>query len=123
MGWLAKLPVLAVESETMTTLWPLLEGLLPHVSRPSDHNMAWEDMELYLAQEVERDPVKAIQYYLLMHQQGQRPTWHFRKDETRKIIETAAADEEARQDALELIDLLARSGIHEYRDIYERYAG
>ncbi|MBN1317037.1 MAG: hypothetical protein JXA42_16265 [Anaerolineales bacterium] len=123
MEWLAKLPMLAPEDETMTTLWPLLEGMLPHVSRPGDRNMAWDDMTLYLEREVERDPVHAIQYYLLMHQQGEQPTWQFHDKEARKIIETAAANEAARKDALELIDLLARRGDYGYRDIYDSYAG
>jgi hypothetical protein len=123
MGWFAHLLPIAPESETITSLWPLLEALLPHITRSSERDMGWEEVEEYLAREVERDPVKVIQFYRLMREQRGKPRWSYREPNTRKIIETAAEHTDSQQGALSLIDWIARSGDHRYRDIYERFAG
>ncbi|MFC1862940.1 hypothetical protein ACFL1Z_03215 [Thermodesulfobacteriota bacterium] len=122
MGWLAHLPLKAPSSETITSLWPLLEGLLPHIARDT-LGMGWRSVEEYLAREVESDPVKSIQFYYLMYSQVGKPPFLYRGDNARKIIETAAAHEKSRKKALSLIDLLGRQGIHQYKDIYDRYVG
>jgi hypothetical protein len=123
MQWFARFPLEAPDSETITTLLPLLEGLLPHITRSRERDMGWGAIEQYLAQEVERDPVKTIEFYLLMHHQGSRPRWLPGRQEEGKIINTAVAHDDARVDALALIDLLACScGVYEYREVYERFA-
>jgi hypothetical protein len=124
MQWFARLLPVVPSSETVTSLWPLLEGLLPHITRSEHQDMGWESVQEYLSQEVDRDPVKTIQFYYLMHEQGaKQPRWfHLHRQEARKIIETAAACKDSRHEALSLIDLLARSGVHEYQDVYEQYA-
>ncbi len=123
MQRLAHLPLVAPSSETITSMWPLLEGLLPHITRSEHRDMGWESVEEYLAREVNRDPVKVIQFYRLMHEQAAKPPWFYHRQEPRKIIETAAACKSSRHEALSLIDLIARSGVHQYWGIYERYAG
>ena len=122
MGWLAHLPLEAPSSETITSLWPLLEGLLPHIARDT-RGMGWRSVEEYLVREVESDPVKSIQFYYLMHSQVGKPPFLYSGDNARKIIETAAAHDKSRKKALSLIDLLGRQGIHQYKDIYDRYVG
>jgi hypothetical protein len=123
MEWFAHLPLQAPSSETLTSLWPLLEGLLPHITRSEFRNIGWRALEQYLGRVVEHEPVKAIQFYYLMHNQKIRPRWFYHRKEARKIIETAADRKESRKKALSLIDLLAYSGIHVYKDIYDRHGG
>jgi hypothetical protein len=124
MQWYARLPLKAPAEETIASLWPLLEGLLPHITRSEHRGMGWESVEEYLSREVDRDPVRTVQFYHLMHSLGARPSWSYRREEVRRIIETAAACQDSRQETLSLIDLLARSrGCDLFRDIYERYAG
>lgn len=122
MGWLAYLPLEAPSSETITSLWPLLEGLLPHIARDT-RGLGWRSIEEYLAREVDGDPVKSIQFYYLMHSQEGKPPFLYSGDNARKIIETAAVHSKSRRSTLSLIDLLGRTGIHQYKSIYDRYAG
>ncbi|MBW1902919.1 MAG: hypothetical protein JRJ20_15025, partial [Deltaproteobacteria bacterium] len=85
--------------------------------------MGWRSVEEYLAREIESDPVKSIQFYYLMHSQVGKPPFLYSGDNARKIIETAAVNKNSRKKALSLIDLLGRFGIHQYKSIYDRYAG
>lgn len=123
MHWFARLPQEAPSSETISSLWSLLEGIVPHITRSEYRDIGWDAMEEYLAQEVDRHPLEAIQLYRLMHDQAARPNFFYPREESRKIIETAAADQSSRDEALALINSLARLGFHQYHDIYERYAG
>jgi hypothetical protein len=123
MRWFAKLPLEAPESETISSLWPLLEGLVPHITRSEYRDIGWDAMEEYLAQEVDRHPLKTIQLYRLMHDQVAKPHFFYPREEARKIIESAAAAQSSRYEALALINSLARLGFHQYKDIYERYTG
>ncbi|MFC2046369.1 hypothetical protein ACFLTC_02470 [Chloroflexota bacterium] len=120
--WFADLPLEAPESETITSLWPLLEGLLPHILRYEQRSLGWDSIEDYLAHEVDRDPVRAIEFYRLMHERAIQPRWFYPRDEARKIVETAAAHADSREEALSTIDALARMGNHVYQEIYERYS-
>ena len=122
MEWFAHLLLVAPQHETMVSLWPLLEALLPHVTRSERREEGWLTVEKYLAAEVEVDPVRAIEFYRLMHDQAPQRRWYYTREEARTIIEKAAADKNARHQALWLIDLLARRGNHQFRDIYDRYA-
>lgn len=124
MEWLAHLPVLAPSPETISSLLSLLEGMLPHITRGA-HRISWNAIEEYLTKEVDRDPENTIEYYYHMHRKCEKssePFFIYHDDKTRKIIETAASNKGSRKKALGLIDLLARSGIYRYRDIYDRYA-
>jgi hypothetical protein len=111
------------ESETIASLWLLLEALLPHITRSEHRTGAWEATEEYLAAEVDRDPVRAIRFYHLMHKQRPPSEWYRATDEARKIVETASADKNACRDALSLIGTLAQRGNYEFQDIYERHKG
>jgi len=122
MQWFAHLPLTTPPSETITSLWPLLEGLLPHITR-GRHGTSWRSLEKYLAKEVEKYPERSIQYYYLMHTQPELPPYTHHGEEAQKIIETAAANKTSREKALDLINVVAsRLRIYKYRDIYERYA-
>lgn len=123
MNWFTLLLKIAHERETMTSLWPLLEGVLPHVARPGTRHHGWDEIEEYLAKEVERDPVNAIRYYRLMHTHRAESAWAFFGDkDADKIIETAADSEKAEQEVLDLIDLLGRHKNYRYMEIYNRRA-
>jgi hypothetical protein len=123
MSWFTLLLKIAHGRETMTSLWPILEGILPHVARPGTQHHGWDEVEEYLAKEVERDPVNAIRYYRLMHTHRAESAWAFFGDkDADKIIETAANSEEAEQEALDLIDLLGRHKNYRYMEIYNRRA-
>lgn len=114
------LPLVPVR-ETIVSLWPLLENLIPHITRAEHRNLGWNAVEEYLAQQVRHDPVRVIKLYGLMQQQLAHPRWFFSSDEARTIIQAAAADIRSRQDTLALIDNLSRAGMYAYRDVYERY--
>lgn len=121
MKWFAHLPLVAPRQETIASFWPLLEGMLPHITRSEYRNLGWHSVEKYLSIEVERDPVRTIQLYRLMHDQLPKPTGYY-PDETRTILEAAAAQDESRPEALALIDAILRWGDPQFLDILERYA-
>ncbi len=121
MEWFAHLPVLAPKTETIESLWPLLTGLLPHVTRSESQDMGWRSLENYLAKEVETDPVRAIRLYRMMYDQITERRWFHDRPEIQKIIETGASDKRTHQEVLDLIDSMARIGIHHYRNIYEQF--
>jgi hypothetical protein len=122
MQWLAHLPLIAPPSETITSMWPLLEGLLPHITR-GRHGTAWRSLEKYLEKEVENHPERSIQYFYLMHTQHDIPSYIHHGKEAQKIIETAAENKISRKKALSLINVVAsRLRDYQYRDVYERYA-
>ena len=119
----AHLLLVAPETEKLSTLRPLMEALLRHIGRYEYRNLGWDSVEKYLSIQVERDPYKAIQFYRLMYdRRTSRPRWFHHTDESRKIIETGAEDIRSREDTLALIDLFARWGDYEFRDIHERYS-
>lgn len=121
MKWFALLLPFVPESETLASLWTLLEILVPHITRNKSKSREWDAVEYYLSSQVDHDPVRAIRLYHQM--QEQRPPYAFYRasDQAHKIIETAAADEGACREALSLINLLAQHNNYEFRDIYERH--
>lgn len=123
IGWFAHLLPLAAKWETIVELWPLLEGMLPHITRSVHQRLGREPVEQYVRVEVERDPVRTIQLYRLLHDQEAESLLTYWSAVRREIIEIAAADERSRRDALALIDTLSQRGDYQYQDIYDRYAG
>ncbi len=122
MQWFSHFPLIAPPPETITSMWPLLEGLLPHIARDR-YDTAWRSLERYLAKEVEEHPERSIQYYYLMHTQPEIPPYVQHGKEAQKIIETAVANETSRKKTLSLINVVAsRFRNYKYREIYERYA-
>lgn len=110
MNWFALLLSLAVKRETLMALWPLLEDMMPHVARPGRRNTGWDDVEKYLAEEVERDPVRAIKLYYLMLTEYKESLWmYYPREEGHKIVKTALASSAAKPEALEMINFLARN--------------
>jgi hypothetical protein len=120
MKWFALLLPFVPEGETLASLWPLLEPLIPYITKVKYRTQEWDAVEEYLASQVERDPVRAIRLYHQMHEHRPPYDYYRASDESRKIIETAAADNSACRDALSLINLLARHN-DEFRDVYERH--
>lgn len=121
MAWFLRLLEFAPETETIISLWPLLEGTLPHLSRIRHPLRAWEAIEDFLIREIAREPVRVIEFYRLMHDSANRPLWSQRQ-QGRKILEFGAARKESRDATLSLIDLIAQKGDRSYRDIYDIYA-
>jgi hypothetical protein len=111
---------IAAKRERAASLWPLLEGMLHYIARSERRDMVWWNFEQYLLLEVERDPVKAIQIFRLMHDQSEAPHSYYR-DEARKIIEVGAQRAESRHDALLLMEQIARSGNYTFTSVYEKY--
>lgn len=109
MNWFALLLQLAGKRETLTSLWPLLEGMIPHIARSGRRNDGWNDVEKYLAEEVKRDPVRAIKLYYLMLVEYKESLWMFYpREEGHRIVKTALASPEAEREAKEMINFLAR---------------
>jgi hypothetical protein len=111
MNWFALLLNLAIKRETLTSLWPLLEGMVPHIARPGRHNSGWGDVERYLAREVVRDPVGSIKlYYLMLTEYKESLLMFYPQEEGHKIVKTALASPDAQYDAREMINFMARNG-------------
>lgn len=124
MEWYAYLAAQAPESETLVSLWPLLEGVLPHLRGARRGHFGWDEMERYLATEIERDRARAIRMYRLMHEQQRiAQNFSYRYENERKIIETALKFPDSQCDALAVIDLIGSKGSDRHRDLYEQYAG
>ncbi len=123
MEQFAQLLLVAPDNETISTLRPLLEGLLPHLGRFEYRNHGWDALEKHLAEKVIQDPIESIRLYRQMYdQRTSPPRWVHHSDESRRIVEIAAADPSSRKEALSLVDMLARQNDHEFRDVYDRYA-
>jgi hypothetical protein len=123
MGEMAAFSLLlniAADLETIDSLWPLLEALLPYVGRTEGWDRIWHDLQEYLAKEVERDPVRSIQLYRLMHEQVEEPVWYYDKEAV-KILETGAADARSRAETVLLIDKITRTGNYQFKAIVDKY--
>lgn len=120
--WFAHFPALAIDLESMQSLWPLLQGLLPYITRDK-RGAGWMAIEEYLAKKVESDPVNVIKYYRLMHEQPAVPPWLFYGDEAEKIMRGALDAPEAREQAIELADLLARRKNFRFLELVKTYQG
>jgi hypothetical protein len=125
MRWFAKLALAAPpQDENLATLWPLLEALLPHVTRSEYVDIGWDALSELLAREVDRDPQRAIQMYRRLYDQTSRPQSFYSSSHERKIVETAVQHPSSREETCWLIDAIARDGdFKRYRDVYYRFCG
>jgi hypothetical protein len=111
----------AARHESAASLWPLIEGMLHYIARSDRRDYVWMNFEDYLLLEVERDPVKAIQIFRLMHDQIKSSPYYYR-DVSRKIIEIGARHIESRSETLLLIEQIARLGNYSFKGVYDQYA-
>jgi hypothetical protein len=111
---------IAADLETIDSLWPLLEAFIPYVGRTEGWDRIWHNLQEYLGKEVERDPMRVIQLYRLMHDQLQQPLWYYDKEAV-KILETGAADVGSRADTVLLIDKITRTGNYQFKYIVDKY--
>ena len=107
-------------TESITSMWPLLEGTLPHIRRAGRFGSEWGKFEKYLLREIEKDPLRVIRFYRLMHEVAGRPSW-FREHNEQTLLEIGLKNKESRDATLSLIDLIARMGDLRYRELYEQY--
>jgi hypothetical protein len=120
MSWFPYLLEFAPKTESITSIWPLLEGILPHIGRARRFSSEWEEIEKYLIREVETEPVKVIRFYRLMHEVAGRPAWFLEHNE-RKLLERGLKHKESRDATLSVIDLIGSMGDLSYRELYEEY--
>jgi hypothetical protein len=120
MEWLVFLVNCAPESESIASLFQLLSATLPHLQRGGARSHAWDDLESFLAREVKRDPETSIRFYAKMHTQLDRPLWS-RHENAMSLLETALNNNDARVQALDLLDLMARRGIPGFDDLYQKW--
>jgi hypothetical protein len=120
MQFLAYLPGVAPLNETLDTMWALMIGLIPHISRSNNEFLGWRSLEKYLSKVVEYNPQKAVKFYRLMYEASPQNRRFSKRKEIDNIIEIAALNKDARQEVLNLIDVMARMGIHQYREVYFR---
>lgn len=106
----------APASETINTLWPLLQGFLHYLSDKKRWDRIWHNLEEFLAGQGGRNPREVIRYYSLMHDQLSQPRPHY-ETVSRTIIETGARNKISREETLMLIDKLNRRGTYDYRTI------
>lgn len=121
----AQLLQVAPEFETVKSMQSLLDGLLPHLRKAESHDVGWHSVEIFLARQVEKEPVDVIKYYRLMcEQKFNPPQWVYHSDSTKKIIENAAKNPKSRVEALALIDFFAQKWRdYTFQSIYQKYAG
>ena len=93
MSNLVQLTQMAPSIETLVTLSPLLDGLLPHLGRFEYRNIGWDALEQYLAKEINNYPVLAFNLYKQMYANriSTNPLDH--QPEARQIIEAAAQNQ------------------------------
>ena len=115
------IPPFAPGQENIMTLWPLLEGLLPHITRGDNFRYGWLSIEKFLLKEINTNPARAIQFYKMMYDQiTQRPKWIYHSDEAKELIGKAisCSDRETKQITLNLIDNFLRWGDNTFKDMY-----
>jgi hypothetical protein len=120
ISWFPHLLDYAPETETLTSMWPLLEGVLPYLNRKRFRS-EWEHIQRYLLREIRREPLRAIRFYRLMHEVSGRPLW-FLENSERSLLEMGLNHKESREATLSLIDFISSMGDLSYRDLYEHYA-
>jgi hypothetical protein len=120
MSWFPHLLEYAPQTESLTSMWPLLEGVLPYLNRKRFRS-EWEHLLKYLLREIKREPLKAIRFYRLMHEVSGRPLW-FRENSEQALLELGLKSSESRSATLSLIDLITSLGDLRYRELYEKYA-
>ena len=110
------------EKETIVSLYPLLEGMLPHIVNIEYRDKGWDAVEKFLSTQVEKHPVECIQlYYLMREQRGKLYVWHQETDEAKRIIENGVENKESREKTLSLIDYLFSINNYSYEEIYLRH--
>ena len=119
----ARMLPLVPETETVSSLWSLLETLLPYVTRSKDRYDEWNSIEKFLLMRFEREPIRSIQYYsLLWDQRIDIPRWLHHSEEAVKLVTIAVENPTSRQEALHLVDFLARKGNYTFKPLYESYS-
>ncbi len=114
------LPVLP-STETLASVHPLLEQILPHITQQDRRSFAWDAVEKYLALEVADHPVDVISMYHRMHELSVPRRSYRLTEEARSIIETAAREKEAEEIVLKVLDVIARKhGNDELGYVYDR---
>ncbi len=121
IGWFSELLDIVPADETISTLWPLLQGTLPYVATVGFRHQVWEALEKFIARQVESDPIRSIELYTQMYDRLRSTSWSG-SAEMRRILEVSASRPESRRRALALLDSMARDGDLRLRDIYEHYA-
>ena len=112
-------PIIAPRSESIGSLRPFLEPLIPYAG---DYRV-WRNLENFLAERVEESPDKAIGFYLYLHEHSPESEYGFHHygEESDKIINTAVRNNSSRRDALKVMDIILRKGNDRYRELYEEY--
>lgn len=119
--WYVQLLPVISHLESFADLWDMIIATLPYIFSSYETRNAWNKLEEYLEQQVQTEPLRAIELYRIMRSYTNDPYKFEPNDTRRKILETAAANEQSRSAALTLIDSIGRLGVHGYWDIYERY--
>ena len=109
------------EQETIASMWPVLEGVLHYVADIERQDRLWYHLEKYLSREVERDPVRAIRFYGLMHDRLEHPLFYY-SDDARIVLDVGAKKMESRRETLLLLEQIAREGYYGFNPLYEKYA-
>lgn len=119
MARFAQIPAVAPQVESMASMWPLLQSLLPYCREFG----AWRALEGFLANQVESSPGYCAKYYRLMHEETNEVKGYFHSynDESDKILITASENLSSRKDALAVMDRILRSGNDRYQETYRRY--
>lgn len=115
------IPLIAPEHENIITLWPLLEGLVPHSARGDGFRYDWVPIEKFLLQQVGKHPARTMQYYKMLYDEiTERPKWIYHSDEAKELIYKGmnSGNSEAKQITLNLLDNFIRWGDSTFKELY-----
>lgn len=120
----AHLLEVAKDRESFAELESRLHDLAMYIETSGRRNLLWDELESYLATQAASEPASVITIYRAMYERASGAneipgSW---RQEGRTILEATAAAAVSRQEALSLVDFIARLGDDRYRDIYDKYS-
>jgi hypothetical protein len=108
------------ENESILSLWPLLEGILPFLEISNDWDQIWHSLEDYLSKEIDKNPLRVIQFYRLMHDQIDQVKYYY-SEEGRQIIEKGLRSNKSAKETHLLIDRITRKGNYEFKYLQDEH--
>ncbi len=111
---------LAPKSETMASLWPIVELAVGHTAGLGRGGQSWRALERYAASRSKREPGSAIALYGLMWAGRKSPKPYVDPVPAEEIIGAAVQGGFLRE-ALEVLDVMARHGVSWAPNLHKRY--
>ena len=113
----------APESETLASMWSLLQGSIVYVCSGQFNYFAWDAAEKFLTRCASAEPDRAIRLLTQMYESASPHRWYSEEQTslTRSILKATVSSGFARDATLNLIDYLARKSDFRFQDIYDQW--